>query len=145
MFWQKIGNSVSDRLFRDSVCDSVIAENQCLYTPLLTNIPIPINPKPDSTTPLLPNIPIPINPKPNSNIRLLPNIPILAWARWLVWEVTMIHKCTQSNETNTHVADNPSRRSQDNTFPYNTGRCLDCTGHSSYSGTSTYSPCQTCS
>ena len=27
MFWQKIGNSVSDRLFRDSV----IAENQCLY------------------------------------------------------------------------------------------------------------------
>ena len=27
MFWQKIGNSVSDRLF----CDSVIAENQCLY------------------------------------------------------------------------------------------------------------------
>ena len=31
MFWQKIGNSVSDRLFRDSVRDSVIAENQCLY------------------------------------------------------------------------------------------------------------------
>ena len=27
MFWQKIGNSVSDRLFRDSV----IAENQCFY------------------------------------------------------------------------------------------------------------------
>ena len=27
MFWPKIGNSVSDRLF----CDSVIAENQCLY------------------------------------------------------------------------------------------------------------------
>ena len=27
MFWQKIGNSVSDRLFRDSV----IAEFQCLY------------------------------------------------------------------------------------------------------------------
>ena len=27
MFWQKIGNSVSDRLFRDSV----IAENRCLY------------------------------------------------------------------------------------------------------------------
>ena len=31
MFWQKIGNSVSDRLFHDSVHDSVIAENQCLY------------------------------------------------------------------------------------------------------------------
>ena len=31
MFWHKIGNSVSDRLFRDSVRDSVIAENQCLY------------------------------------------------------------------------------------------------------------------
>ena len=31
MFWQKIGNSVSDGLFRDSVRDSVIAENQCLY------------------------------------------------------------------------------------------------------------------
>ena len=31
MFWEKIGNSVSDRLFRDSVRDSVIAENQCLY------------------------------------------------------------------------------------------------------------------
>ena len=31
MFWQKIGNSVSDRLFRDSVRDSVIAEHQCLY------------------------------------------------------------------------------------------------------------------
>ena len=27
MFGQKIGNSVSDRLFRDSM----IAENQCLY------------------------------------------------------------------------------------------------------------------
>ena len=27
MIWQKIGNSVSDRLFRDSV----IAQNQCLY------------------------------------------------------------------------------------------------------------------
>ena len=32
MIWQKIGNSVSDGLFRDSVRDSVIAENQCLYT-----------------------------------------------------------------------------------------------------------------
>ena len=36
MFWQKIGNSVSDRLFRNSV----IAENQCLYhnpaDPILT-------------------------------------------------------------------------------------------------------------
>ena len=31
MIWQKIGNSVSDGLFRDSVRDSVIAENQCLY------------------------------------------------------------------------------------------------------------------
>ena len=31
MFWEKIGNSVSDRLFRVSVRDSVIAENQCLY------------------------------------------------------------------------------------------------------------------
>ena len=31
MIWQKIGNSVSDGLFRDSVHDSVIAENQCLY------------------------------------------------------------------------------------------------------------------
>ena len=27
MIWQKIGNSVSDEVFRDSV----IAENQCLY------------------------------------------------------------------------------------------------------------------
>ena len=27
MFWPKIGNSISDRLFRNSV----IAENQCLY------------------------------------------------------------------------------------------------------------------
>ena len=27
MFWQKIGNSVSDRLFRDSM----IVEDQCLY------------------------------------------------------------------------------------------------------------------
>ena len=27
MFWQKIGNSVSGRLF----CNSVIVENQCLY------------------------------------------------------------------------------------------------------------------
>ena len=27
MFWQKIGNSISDRLFRDSV----IVENKCLY------------------------------------------------------------------------------------------------------------------
>ena len=34
MFWQKIGNSVSDRLFRDSV----IAENQCLYYSNLTAI-----------------------------------------------------------------------------------------------------------
>ena len=34
MFWQKIGNSVSDRLFCNSVRDSVIAENQCLYTHL---------------------------------------------------------------------------------------------------------------
>ena len=31
MFWEKIGNYVSDRLFRVSVRDSVIAENQCLY------------------------------------------------------------------------------------------------------------------
>ena len=31
MFWEKIGNSVSDRLFRVFVRDSVIAENQCLY------------------------------------------------------------------------------------------------------------------
>ena len=31
MIWQKIENSVSDRLFRDSVHDSVITENQCLY------------------------------------------------------------------------------------------------------------------
>ena len=31
MFWEKIGNSVLDRLFRVSVRDSVIAENQCLY------------------------------------------------------------------------------------------------------------------
>ena len=44
MFWQKIGNSVSDRLFRDSVRDSVIAENQCLYISfLLFNANITIN------------------------------------------------------------------------------------------------------
>ena len=30
MIWQKIRNSVSDGLFRDSI-NSVIAENQCLY------------------------------------------------------------------------------------------------------------------
>ena len=44
MFWQKIGNSVADRLFHDSV----IAENQCLSASnnlISTNITLMNTPK----------------------------------------------------------------------------------------------------